>query len=235
MKTRIALILLAAAMLVPTARAATVNWSGTLVTDPQINIDSNGATLADTYTFAIGIFDDGFTPTENNLHDWVGNFTVFDVAKYNNDNGYFGSSAVLEPDGSRLDVPPGTPPESGTAGGSLVDYTTAFAGKNAFLWVYNTTATGSASWEWALVRSTSWVFPTFVSGVCCDTEEVTWSVADVDVLVYGGANDDRGPGTYGSTPPTFQIQTAVPEPSGTVIFAISALGLLLRRKRNADA
>jgi len=200
--------------------AQTINWSGTVEEPPQVFIDRKGDPLTEDFTIALGSFG-SFFPTVENYQDWAMNFKVFDTATLNVDDGFFQSEVQMNSDGSS------------TSSSPLVNSSDTFADwEQAYIWVFDTQDT-TGEFDWALITATAWLFPE--SGEdCCDDTFLTWTLADVGVFsVFGGVNQERGPGYYeDTTSTTFTIQTAyIPEPSVYLLLMMAGVLSLLRRRR----
>lgn len=211
------------------AQSQTLNWGSALFSDL---VDSKGNTLDETYVFEIGTFDPGsdpnFVPDSSNIGEWFSRWRVFDQANsqgvlnnsFDPGLGYFTSTVDMNPDGTS-----GSPyANSGTFN---------FSGLEAYLWVRNATGPTKTT-EWALVRASSWIFPT-ADGDCCPGGLPTeWSLSDLDgeTPVYGSQGGIDGDGFHTVTGNyTLQTFTFVPEPSTTLLLGITAL-LLGRRRRS---
>ncbi|MBE7493781.1 MAG: hypothetical protein HS117_02430 [Verrucomicrobiaceae bacterium] len=216
------LICLLLAVVATTSHARTVSWRSDIF---DTLLDSSGAMLDDTFTFELGAFDTGFTPTALNFDQWSLHWHAFGRATYEsiNGNGWEPSLQYFTKDTTVLagQFSSESPPLASHA------FT---AGTDAWLWVYDTQAVTPAS-EWALVRGSTWTFP---ASDLLNLTPVTWELNSADISLWGGANDLRGAGEFSSLPLTFDLQTAVvPEPAGALL-VVAAL-CLSRRRREAEA
>ncbi len=204
------------------ARAATINWGSLYFTDM---VDSTGSPLDPGFTFQLGGFTSGFTPSASNVGDWGTNWRVFDEAEYSAETSSFSSSQVMLSDGS-------------SAGYQDPEVRFDFAEREAFLWIRNSAEAVQGS-EWLLVRADDWLFPA-AGGDCCDnTLPLEWSTSDLAAAtpVWGGQGSVSGSGyrttteshtlqTYG-----FELSSPVPEPSSALVGILLVSGLVFRRKR----
>ncbi len=243
----LALVLLSA---VPTEslHARSVAWSSSVLDnlfDSAGTIAGGDFALDSTFSFEIGAFTNGFTPTSSNLDLWAANWVVFDAATtansfWDSNISYYSSSANLNSNGT-----------SSSAGATLGGI---FAQNQVgYLWVFNDKAINSHS-EWALVTDLnpvgnvgdSWVFPSPADQLSPD---VIWALADADTVIFGGVNGIQGAGAYTNDPnsdpnaaplepggPLFSLQThVVPEPSSSLLIASTGLFWMLRKRRRNRA
>ncbi len=223
MKTPLAACIALLLVLAARINAQTLNWGSLSGSDFA---DSSGLALDDTYVFELGAFASGFSPEEGNVDVWLTNWNVFDRAAYSAGNGVFASSVE-----SGLVMT-----DAGLSNSTFLSHPTiaSFEGLDAYLWVRkgDTPTEGS---EWLLVRSVSWVFPTAVPG-CCDNQGVVqWSLSDLGGTVpeWGNQGGVEGPG-ISTNPGSHDLQTYsfIPEPSTSVLFALTAMIAVFRRRRS---
>ncbi|MDI1313051.1 PEP-CTERM sorting domain-containing protein [Prosthecobacter sp.] len=211
------------------AQASTVFW-GNNVDDPLY--DSAGASLDATYTFQIGVFTGGFTPTYQNVDQWETNWHLIDLAFDPDENGwnvpgqFYGGTIDFLTDGTA---------ESTRYTSSDV-YT---QGTVVYLWAFNSKTIVPSS-EWALVTDGSpagdidadWIIPDPL-----DTDGAyNWTLLDANSAIIGGVNGVQGPGTYSTTPSPFSLQTAVvPEPGSALLLLAAAVAHLTRRFRRTTS
>jgi MYXO-CTERM domain-containing protein len=213
----------------PQAKGSMVIWQSDF---NALLYDSFGVALDTSFTFELGIFANGFVPTDSNLQDWESNWVVFDSAVFGLGwepaDQEFLSSALINADGSS------TSPRA-TPGGVFNE------GETFFLWAFNSKAYAQGS-EWALVydqfefgnNGESWVVPEGGLGV---GNMVELYLQSMDTAVVGGVNEVRG----GGTPPTvdpgfFHLQThAVPEPGGAMTLLLAGTLWGWRRQRGRKA
>ncbi len=197
--------------------AATVNWGTSfdsgLATSTGATVDSSS------FTFELGFFANSFIPTMENIDQWEENWRTFDVATYNQSEGWVTGSAQMNADG--------------TSSSLAADVGVNFSEMEAYVWVYNVTSVGFQA-EWFLGRSESWVFPSATGDDCCDESlPVQWSIEDMatgEKPVIGAHGEAVG-GGVASQPGVYTIQTyAIPEPGSLGLIMLS-LGACLRRRR----
>lgn len=196
-----------------TATAQTINW-GNAPTLSDINFDSDGNLLDDTYTFMFGVFDSTFDPCVEDHEDWFSNWTTLD------------SVGPGSPDGDLYNEPL----SFFSSTWFVTDNT--YANQQAYIWVANQTSPVDETTEWALISDASWTIPEFTEDHPTPEE---WRVAGATELKFGGLNDVQGDGEFDTDPGTFEIQThtfppPVPEP-GTFAFFGFASALAFRRRR----
>lgn len=206
-------------------------WGTDLTPAPVITSDGSALLLTE-YTIELGSFGSSFTPTADNITEWVGNWKVFDavtpetpdgdgfIASGTND-AFFGSSALLNEDRTS----------------SSVDQTkdaTFGAGEQGYVFIRNSDVPEGEA-EWLLYTSRSnpeWVFPGPFS------EELFWFLPDVDEVVWGAVNGDLiGDGSFTDTSDDFQVRThgfltSIPEPSVTGLLGLVVLLACSHRKRS---
>ena len=180
------LALVALAALAPAGRAQTINWGSEAF---STLLGSNGSAIPQTgYTFELGTFATGFTPTDANILDWQSNWTSVDTAAYSEENGYF------------------------TAALTLTAEEAALKNRQAYFWIHNDF--DSAAQEWLLVSAANWVFPEYNPGCCGNSLPAAWSVSDADVEVapLWGANSNisgSGAATVDLVTPTLQAEISI--------------------------
>lgn len=206
------------------ANASTVFW-GSNFNDNLF--DSTGAPLDTTYSFEIGSFG-SFTPTYQNVDQWVANWKVFDRAFDPDANGW---NAVDQFFVATVD-------HTLSGGSSSLDANPSDVftqGETAYLWVYNSKTILPTS-EWALVTDgistgdtgDDWIFPDPANVL----GSFNWNLSDANSAIVGGANGVQGAGTFSTTPGVFSLQTAVvPEPGSALLLLAAAATHFIRRVR----
>ena len=211
------------------AQASTVFW-GSEFNDNLF--DSSGNILDATYSFEIGTFTGGFTPTYQNVDQWQANWHVIDSVFAPDSNGW---NPLPIPDGQffagSLDF--NTDGTSNSTDANPADVFTM--GDTVYLWAFNSKDIVPSS-EWALVTDGSpvgdvaddWLIPDPLDTV----NSFNWQLTDANTSIIGGANGVQGPGTYSTTPGVFSLQTAVvPEPGSAFLLLAAAAAHLTRRTR----
>ena len=190
--------------------------------------DSLGSSLDDSFSFELGTFDTGFTPTAGNLSDWGANWNVLDRVTAPAASGWDSGASIFS--------------GNMTFDGSLVSLSSAadpsysfITGSQIYLWAYNSQTLAPGN-EWALVTRTGDVdFPTEAWSIpdAAETINTSLTLTAADTVVYGGVNNVQGAGSYdtGAAPSSFALQThAIPEPSSALLLSVGLL-LAVRRKR----
>ena len=210
---------------VPSAGALGIDWENG---ETSLMFDSVGSSLDDSFSFELGTFNSGFTPTAGNLSDWGANWHVLDRVTAPEANGWNSGTGIFS---GNMAFDTGMVSLSADANPSYAFVT----GSQIYLWAYNE-QTLTAGNEWALVTRTADVDFSFQAWSIPDSSEPINSsllLSDADTVIYGGVNNIQGPGTYdtGAAPSSFALQThAIPEPSSALLLSVGLL-LAVRRKR----
>ena len=176
---------------------------------------ANGVTLMDsTFTFELGGFLSGFTPTVANLSLWESNWVVFDSAVYNDGwnpdlgiSNYASTANAIAAGGSNI--------TSSDTGNPFT------VGQRAYIWTYNS-KTISPTAEWSLITNTTWTYPVADP---LNPNPLEWTLADAGNMAIAGATSTDG-GTFVST-----LQTqAVPEPGSALLILVAGVMIRLRRR-----
>lgn len=185
------------------------------------------------FIFELGTFG-FFIPTESNIDQWAANWKILDRATL---------EIVVDPDTgyeARFFTTGGVTFDAGGNGISESDFAdpaVSFTqGEQIFLWAYNSKDIVVGS-EWALVRDggspglsgNPWVIPDPVEPASTSYE---LDLQYADQVVFGGANNVRGPGEYGDNQPAnFRLQTAtvVPEPGSSLLLFAAGVAFVVRR------
>ena len=194
-------------------RANTINWGNALFDD---NYDSTGSEFdGSTFTFEMGVFSDGFTPTALNTDQWSSEWVALDSTSYDDATEWFTGSYTIGAGDSPLE------------------------GRQAFIWVRNNSL-GDGSSEWLLITDytgvDAWTLPGYTDpGGSSPPGTFDWRVSTAETAVWGGLDGVAGSGIFTGAPGSYAFQTftfgpAVPEPSAAVLMGIGALGLLRRRR-----
>ncbi|OYW77506.1 MAG: hypothetical protein B7Z37_03925 [Verrucomicrobia bacterium 12-59-8] len=209
-------------------QASTVFWGSNFNDDL---FDSSGNTLDATYSFEIGTFTGGFTPSYLNVDQWEANWHVIDRAFDPDSNGWNATEQFFVGTvGFNTD---------GTSDSTDANPADVFIQDDVvYLWAFNSKTIVPSS-EWALVTDGTtagntgdpWVVPNPADTV----GSYNWNLSDASTTVIGGANGVQGDGTYSATPPVFSLQTAVvPEPGSAFLLLAAAVAHLARRARRMN-
>jgi len=193
-----------------------INWGGALG-DTLFVSDGTALPIAD-FTFELGGFN-GITPTESNIASWNGAWDSFSSYNFTTGDQFITQSATLS------------------------DNNTFAIGQTAYIWGFNTSSgrLPGPDAEFVLITGTNtpggatsdanWFFPD--ATLDQTATPFAWRFSTAETIVFGGLNDEDGPG--GSTPPpgTFDIQTAaaIPEPGTVSLFWMTGCLLLMRRRK----
>ena len=112
-------------------------------------------------------------------------------------------------------------------------------GEQVYVWAFSGKTIDTTT-QWALVtgngttQDRDWQLTAGLGDPLATTR--AWRLSNADTVVFGGLNNFQGPGSYGSTPTSFTLQTAlviapIPEPGTTVMLALGAALCLQRRRR----
>jgi hypothetical protein len=211
-----------------------INWGSQ---DFSQIVDNEGNTLSQgNFFFALGAFETGFTPTEENRYEWASNFVTFDFADYNAANGVFTGEYSLY-DNTYTSQSGFTIDSTGS------NFEALGISRDAYIWVYNDLNPEPGS-EWFLARAGSttenptggWQFPT-VTGNCCNNDPpLEWSMSDLDSTdtpLWGNQFNTEGNGVRDiqDTNADLQTYTFIPEPSTALLVAMAGMFGVMRRSR----
>ena len=207
-----------------TVNAQTVHWGNALL-DTLIQSDGTDITAADGFTFQIGVFQSGFTPTSANPDNWLANWRPLDGASFNDGANFYSSTFQIIPDSGDPQYGISNSPEAHP--GLRIQ-----AGQQLWMFVYNNTNMDTTT-ELFLAGAGTWSLPAIANTQMNMPVNYRLSQA-LSTPVFGGSNDTRGGGNYSVPPGTFALQTAtfVPE-SSTVVFTAAVLALAGMRRRRA--
>jgi len=202
--------------------------------EESIIVDSNGNPLpADNFTFDLGAFVVGFTPTDENVDQWAANWRSFSTATYSynetTDRSEFAAEYTMYESGNF------NPGSSGYG-----DFEDLGISRTAYIWVYNNQSAVEGS-EWFLARALTWEFPTLTEDCCGNDLPIQWSLGDLwdagVVPVWGGQGGEEGAGEYTvfNSNADLQTFTFIPEPSSSLLLALGCLLVTLRRHRAPKA
>ena len=225
MKSPFSLLLAVWLALVSGSQASLIFW-GSSYNDTLVN--SSGGDLDAGFTFELGIFQPGFTPTLGNMEQWADHWIIFDLAS---------DGAGWGPNDHEVNTSVSHTELSGSNSPDAFPNSVFPQDDRVYLWVYNTKVITPNSTEWALAYDLpsdvtdvyqDWAFPD-----PADTGgSMDWQFADLDVPVFGGVNSIQGDGDYSSSPALFTIQThVVPEPGAALLVGLAGSLLQMRRRR----
>lgn len=179
--------------------AVSVNFSSPLF---EIAKTSTGTSLTSSFTFSVGTFND-FVPDSNNVSSWTTNWISFGTTQWNEDEFKF--------DGT----------------GELASNASAPAGKDVYIWGYNTQSVGAGT-EWIL----------FDNDIASDDTWATPAVGEVPSFTFIGINQTGTTAVLGSlfasgNDPYFQTAAVVPEPAhyAGILGAVALLVGFIRRRK----
>jgi hypothetical protein len=189
-------------------------------------LQQDGVTALDNaFKFEFGTFDAGFTPTTNNITDWMANWKPFARAEAPSINGwnssisYFNKSGILQLSGQS---------DQGLSADVFA------AGELAYLWVYNVFSITDGG-QWALATNDSsdgnaandWLLPS-------PSEALPWEYPLSNALnpVWGGLHNVQGGGNFTAPLAAFTLQThAVPEPGSVLLVMLAGVAWRIKRAR----
>lgn len=197
-------------------------------------LDSSGNALTSDFSFELGVFNNGFVPTADNIDDWGANWMVMDRA--------FDATPgdTMDPDAegwdSALGAFTGTVNHlsDGTSDSPDANPADVFVqGTVMYIWVYNTRDRSGGTAEWALVtdgadmgddlNGDDWIIPDPM-----DPTSYNILLRDADSAVLGNIDGTTG----GGQPYNLQtIVVPVPEPGSALLAGGAILGGLLSRRR----
>ena len=249
MKKSTLLLLATLAISAPAARAAGIGWGNNAFdSDPNSGnplpmYNSQGGLLDNSFSFELGTWNTGFTPTAANVASWAANWNVISSAFAPGTNGWLS----LDSTDPNVNDPAQNPQyftrqitfnANGTVqGGSGSIFHT---NDQAYLWVFNN-KTLDGTTEWALVTDGSvgatpddvWHVPD-PSGTL--NLPVNWNLSTADTAVYGSVNGLTGAGDQAVNPgadrlQTFGVASVVPEPGSALLLMLAGAAVHLRRRR----
>ena len=248
MKRTTLLLLATLAVSAPLARAAGIGW-GNLAFDqdaggnPMSLFNSHGGLLDNSFSFELGTWNTGFTPTAANVASWAANWNVISTAYAPGTNGWLS----LDSSDPGVNDPNQNPQyftrqlifnSDGTVqGGSSTIF---HANDQAYIWVFNNKTISSGS-EWALVTDSSpgatsddiWRVPD-PSGTI--NQPVNWNLITADTAIFGEVNGAVGAGSAAVNPGTNRLQTfdvvsVVPEPGSALLVLLAGVAVHVRRRK----
>ncbi|MDQ8192476.1 hypothetical protein [Roseibacillus persicicus] len=117
---------LVTALLAGSCLGGGVNWGNELGSSA---VSSQGVPLDSSWTFFLGYFEGGFTPTASNSEQWASQWRTLDASGYSTSSGLFGSAW---------------------------DHDGVSSGRKGYIWGLNRSSPAN---EWVLYTAASWVVP----------------------------------------------------------------------------
>jgi len=261
MKKHILILIATLAFTATSARASGINWGNNAFGQVQTGTDgsgnpiytteplynSTGGLLDNSFTFELGTWNTGFTPTTANVTSWASNWNVLSTASSTSSPLTWlsldpGSSGVNDPNQNyQFFQSSASFNTNGTVqpGGHVFQ-----TGQQVYLWAFNSQAAVATS-EWALVTdvngagspSNAWTVPDPTNTVA---QPVTWSLYDADTAVFGALNGVTGAGNQSVAPSgpyalqTYNLIGVVPEPGSALLVLLAGVAFRLRRRARAS-
>jgi hypothetical protein len=114
----------------------TIGWNSAL---NKTNLTSTGTPMDGAFRFELGVFKDGFTPTQANKDLWAANWHPVDSTYYLEDTKRYAGNFTVQGDETYDD-------------GSLIT-----VGTSVYVWGFRGTPQNA---EWILFRNSDWIWPT---------------------------------------------------------------------------
>ena len=249
MKKCTLLLIASLAISAPAVRAAGIGWENTPFNSDPISgtpvpmYNSHGGLLDNSFSFELGTWNTGFTPTAANVATWAANWNVISSASAPATSGW----ASLDPSDPNVNDPIQNYQYFArqitfNANGSVVGGSGSIFHTNdqAYIWAFNN-KTLDGTTEWALVTDASvgatpddvWHVPD-PSGTL--NLPLTWNLSTADTAVYGSVNGVTGAGAQAVNPgaaylQTFNVVSVVPEPGSALLLMLAGASVHLRRRR----
>ena len=190
-------------LLAAMASAQTYNWGNT---PGDRNYESDGVTVwTNTFHYELGTFTLDYDPTMEDPTTWGFDWITIDTATYNPDAGWFSDNHVFNDN--------------------------TYAGRRAYLFVYNNLV-GDDSSEWFLATDPAWMIPNGGGAIGLPVE---WRLDNAAEILFGQTDSAGGAGEFDAPLADMNIQSGtflpVPEASTTGLASLMVAGLLLRRRR----
>ena len=210
------------------AASVTIGFSGGFPDTPQKLSDGSDIPVDGSFTFELGAFASGFTPTALNTDQWLAHWSVVTD----------GSGAELASARTPFVTRTFLFGRTGPGFKSDVELThnnpNFSNGAQGYIWGYDTQTTpGQAEWI-LMTRFTDtpaddpWTYPSSTGA----SPDILWSSGNADVAIVGSL------GIYGGDANAIQMTTAaitipgaIPEPTSAALLALAACGAGLRRRR----
>jgi hypothetical protein len=213
--------------------AGSIDW-GSAVADQLYT--AGGTAITASYQFELGTFETGFAPDATNTALWEGKWRLIEQGDFNAPLQYAAENSLLTASGPNLIW---ERDQTGDESAPLSNPLLFSPGEQVYVWAFSGKTIDTTT-QWALVtgngttQDTDWQLTAGLGDPLATTR--AWRLSNADTVVFGGLNDLQGPGSYGSTPTSFTLQTAlviapIPEPGTTVMLAVGAALCLQRRRR----
>lgn len=151
-------LILALGLISLSAKAEVIQWFSDA---GQVNLDSQNSAMDASYTFELGVFQNGFVPSSQNVSQWAANWVAADSTIFNGTTQRFTDQFVV------------------------VNNSTPFiVGAEAWIFGYRITPTGT---ERILFRDVSWTWPAPNPMNPIATE---WNAMDASEVVVGSINSN---------------------------------------------
>ncbi|MES2467845.1 MAG: PEP-CTERM sorting domain-containing protein [Verrucomicrobiota bacterium] len=220
--------------LISPGMAGSIDW-GSAVADELYT--AGGTAIPGTYQFELGTFETGFIPDATNTALWEGNWRLIEQADFNAPLQYVAENSILTTSGPNLIW---ERDQTGDESAPLSNPLLFSPGEQVYVWAFSGKTIDSTT-QWALVtgngstQDTDWQLTAGLGDPAATTR--AWRLSNADTAIFGGLNDLQGAGTFGSSPASFTLQTAlvmapIPEPGITVMLAVGVALSLCRRRRS---
>ncbi len=186
-----------------------INWQNRVIGDSVV--DSGGAEVASTFSFELGAFVNGFTPTAENTDLWEANWQAIDQSGEESGVSYVpGSGGFGDTHNYTLEDSAGSMGQPGVGG------------LQAYVWGFDSRSGGG---EWILFTQTGtaepWILPAV--GNVADGTTFNYNLDEADTVVLGSITD------LSATSTRFQT-VAVPEPSAALLALVSLAAAAFRTR-----
>ncbi len=210
--------------------ATSINFGSTI---NAANLRSDGSDMDVTFTFQMGVFEEGFLPVSGNLNQWLQRWIPL-----SDENGDPASAPYLT-----INIGGGIFSNNFEGTAQITDNVTnpsdPFApGTDSYLWGYNVRQ-GVGMGEWILLSNNSWKLPVVDPASNELPPNRDWAVADTGTTaILGSVNPDYAP--FGGQQQEAHMQTeavdltllSIPEPSvAALLFVVLGCLSLIRRRR----
>lgn len=199
--------------------AATINFTSQ---QPLEDKKSDGTAMDSTFSFQLGAFNGGFTPTNMNQAQWLANWNPANLI--DGSNKPIVGNAVAYND-SEIFPGSGLYANSYEGKAQLDSNTGAFGvGAQGYIWGYTQRGDGQTG-EWILLTNNNWAFPAATPAPGGTPANEFWLTTDPGTsAIVGNLNPSSG----------VELQSAlIPEPSSALLLLSSLAAFALRRRRHS--